>query len=122
MIVLADTSIWIDHLRSPDERLVALLEEGRILLHPFVIGEIALGTMPNYAFVLKRLALMPKALKASDDQLLHLIRRHRLNGVGIGYVDAHLIASTLLMAEGLLWTRDKRLHRTANAMGIAFPE
>jgi len=119
-MILADTSVWIDHLRVPDAMLQRLLEQGDVLLHPFIIGEIALGSMPQYAFVMRRLALMPQASKAADDKVLYFIRQHKLHGTGIGYIDAHLLAAALLTREGLLWTRDKRLHRIATAMGIAF--
>lgn len=119
-MILADTSVWIDHLRAPDARLQHFLEKGDMLLHPFVIGEIALGSMPRYAFVMRRLELMPQSAKATDDKVLYFIRQHKLHGTGIGYVDAHLLAAAMLTPEGLLWTRDKRLHRIAMAVGVAF--
>jgi predicted nucleic acid-binding protein len=107
-------------IRAPDGRQQDLLEKEEVPLHPFFIGEIAMGSMPQYAFVMRRLDLMPQASKAADDKVLYFIRQHKLYGTGIGYIDAHLLAAALLTPEGLLWTRDKRLHRIATAIGVAF--
>jgi predicted nucleic acid-binding protein len=119
-MILADTSVWIDHFHASDGRLQSLLEDSKILVHPFVIGEIALGNLRQYDVVMGNLAKLPKASKASDDNVLHLIRRYKLHGTGIGYVDTHLLASVLLTPEALLWTRDKRLAQTAHGLGVAF--
>jgi predicted nucleic acid-binding protein len=118
-MILADTSVWVDHFRSSDAELQVLLERREVLIHPFIIGEISLGNLAQHDLVMRSMARLPKAAKASDDNILYFIRQHRLHGTGIGYVDAHLLASALLTAETLLWTRDKRLAKVAGALGIA---
>lgn len=112
-MILVDTSIWIDHLRSGDAQLVTLLQDGNVLGHPWVTGELALGNLARRREVLKLLHNLPRATVATDVEVMTLIDHHRLFGLGIGYVDAHLLASTRLSAGGKLWTRDKRLHATA---------
>ncbi|NLS02898.1 PIN domain nuclease [Rhizobium sp. P32RR-XVIII] len=116
-MILVDTSVWVDHLRASDPNLRDFLEAREVLSHPFIIGEISLGNLPQYDLVLSSLELLPKAVKASDEDVLHLIKQRKLFGIGIGYVDAHLLASVLLTPEARLWTRDKRLEKTAWALG-----
>ena len=108
-MILVDTSVWIDHFRATDEVLVALLSEGRVLTHPMVVGELALGNLHNRREVLGLLDRLPKAPVATDDEALLFIERRELMGRGIGYVDAHLLAATALAESGLLWTTDRRL-------------
>lgn len=112
-MILVDTSIWIDHLRSGDAQLVTLLEDRKVLGHPWVTGELALGNLANRTEVLGLLRNLPQATVATDVEVMTLIDHHRLFGLGIGYVDAHLLASTRLSAGAQLWTRDKRLHAAA---------
>ncbi|MEA3045116.1 MAG: hypothetical protein QOH47_2954 [Sphingomonadales bacterium] len=119
-MILADTAIWVDHLhRGGDPQMVAALDAGEILLHPHVIGEIALGNLHERAAILRDLAALPPAVVAGDAEVLALIERHRLFGTGIGYVDAHLLASALLTPEATLWTRDRRLREAAERLGVA---
>ena len=118
-MILVDTSIWIDHLRARDERLVNLLTGGTVLSHPFVIGEIALGGLRNPSRVLKELQRLPVASVATDQEVLRLIRDRALGGRGIGYVDAHLLAAVRLSAGATLWTRDKRLLNVARELSLA---
>ena len=118
-MILVDTSIWIDHLRARDERLVNLLIGGTVLSHPFVIGEIALGGLRNPARVLNELQRLPVASVATDQEVLRLIRDRALSGRGIGYVDAHLLAAVRLSAGATLWTRDKRLLNVARELSLA---
>jgi predicted nucleic acid-binding protein len=120
-VILVDTSVWVDHLRAGDATLAALLEAGRVLTHPFVIGEIALGNMRQRAAVLSALSDLPTAIVAADAEVLAFIDRHALFGRGIGYVDAHLLASTLLTAGASLSTNDKRLRSVAEALNLASP-
>lgn len=120
-MILVDSSIWIDHLRSGDDRLRFLLTNGQALTHPFVIGELALGNLRQREAILTLLSQLPAAPCASDDETLRLIDRRQLFGLGIGYVDAHLLASVLLSAPARLWTRDKRLRSVANRLGVADP-
>jgi predicted nucleic acid-binding protein len=120
-MILVDSSVWIDHLRSGNAKLAGLLENGQVLVHPFVIGELALGNLKKRAQILTNLQDLPEAVVARDDEVLRFIGRHALHGRGIGYVDAHLLASARLTPDGSLWTRDKRLHAAAKRLGLAAP-
>jgi len=108
-MILVDTSIWIDHLRSADAALTSALEEKRVLSHPFVTGEIALGSLRSRELVLSLLRQLPSAQVATNDETLAFVDAHRLAGTGIGLVDAHLLASVALTQGARLWTRDRRL-------------
>jgi len=119
MPLLIDTSIWIDHIRAPDGELSAALNSGQVVVHPFVLGEIAVGSIANRAEVLSSIDLLPKAIVAEDREVLEMLDRHRLFGVGIGYIDAHLLASTLLTPDATLWSRDRRLSAAAVLLDIA---
>ena len=119
MRVLADTSIWIDHFRRSDARLAGLLDHGDIVIHPFVIGELLLGSVARASTMLNDLNTLPKATVASNDEVMELIIKKKLSGLGIGYVDAHLLASTMLTVEASLWTRDKRLLAAAKSLKLA---
>jgi predicted nucleic acid-binding protein len=118
-VILADTSVWVDHLRASDQVLAALLDTGMVLAHPFVIGELALGNLRQRDIVLNALANLPHASLATDAEVLHFIERHALFGRGIGYIDAHLLAAVQLTAGAELWTNDKRLHGIAVRLGLA---
>ena len=120
-MILADTSIWVDHLRRPNSEMIERLTARDILIHPFVIGELACGTLPNRA-ILQRLDDLPQIVQATHDEVLSLIEVHRFMGRGIGYIDAHLLASVIRDGSASLWTRDRRLKQIADEMGIAFPE
>lgn len=119
MLFLADTSIWIDHFRHTNVRLSNLLGRRNILLHPFVLGELALGHVPNLSVMIDDFRDLPQAPVADTEEVLQLISRDKLFGSGIGYVDAHMLASTLLKPDVRLWTRDKRLHAVATRLLIA---
>jgi len=118
-MLLVDTSVWVDHLRKGDAALEEALLDGRVGTHPFVIGEIALGTLHDRETVLGALCDLPRATRASDDEVFTFIDRQALHGRGVGYVDAHPLASTLLTPETRLWTRDKRLAAVAVALGVS---
>lgn len=118
-MILADTSVWADHLRAEDLTLASLLDSGKILMHPFVIGEIALGYLKQRDLILTRLKRLPRAVKACDAEVLHLIDNQGLIATGIGYVDAHLLAAVRLSPGAGLWTRDKRLGAVAERLGFA---
>jgi len=120
-MILTDTSVWIDHLRSGDPALTRLLELGRVLAHPFVTGELALGNLRQRAVVVGALRDLPQATVASDEEVLHLIDAEALSGLGIGYVDAHLLAAVRLTPGASLWTRDKRLHAVAARLNVVAP-
>ncbi|HET7327476.1 MAG TPA: type II toxin-antitoxin system VapC family toxin [Nocardioidaceae bacterium] len=116
-MILVDTSIWIDHLRSGDPELAGLLQEGQVLAHPWVTGEIALGHLSRRSEILRLLHSLPQATVATDREVLTLIDTQHLSGIGIGYVDAHLLAATMLTADSHLWTRDNRLATLARQHG-----
>ena len=118
-MILADTSIWVDHFRSGVDALAERLVAGEILIHPCVIGELALGNLARRDTILSTLAQLPRAPVATDDEMLRFIGANRLAGVGIGYVDAHLLASVRLSADARLWTRDRRLLGVAEDLGVA---
>ncbi len=118
-MILVDTSIWIDHLRADNSALTRLLDAGCVLMHPFVIGELALGRMRQREMILGALSDLPRAELATDAEVLGFIDREALFGRGIGHVDAHLLASTRLSAGATIWTRDARLRDVAKALGLA---
>jgi predicted nucleic acid-binding protein len=118
-LILVDTSIWIDHLRADNSALRGLLDAGGVLTHPFVIGELALGRMGQREMILAALLDLPRAELATDAEALGFINREALIGRGIGYVDAHLLASVRLTAGAQLWTKDARLRDVADALGLA---
>ena len=116
--MLVDTSVWIDHLRHGDSELTAALEAGQVDMHPFVVGELACGNLRARTELLGLLLALPPIAVATDNEVLFFIDEHELMGRGIGYVDAHLLASARL-GGATLWTRDKRLHATAAELGLA---
>jgi predicted nucleic acid-binding protein len=121
-LILVDTSVWVDHLRGGDAQLVDLLERARVVMHPFVVGEMACGSLRNRSSILELLLDLPAAAVAENDEVLGFIERHALHGKGIGYVDVHLLASAALTAGAKLWTRDKKLRVVAKALGFAFQD
>jgi predicted nucleic acid-binding protein len=119
-VILADTSVWIDHLRRSDASLAHVLREGLVLCHPFVIGELACGHLRQRAKVLDAMSELPSAPVATHHEVLVFVERHALAGRGIGWVDAHLLTSTALVGGAKLWTRDKRLSGVAADLHLAF--
>ncbi len=117
-MLLVDTSVWSDHLRRHDTTMAQLLEDGEVLTHPFVIGEIACGVFPQRRETLASLSGLPLAPLLGHTEVLGFIERHALAGRGIGFVDIHLLASALV-ANAALWTRDKRLAEAASSLGVA---
>lgn len=116
---MVDTSVWIDHLRKGNPGLATLLRDGHVLGHPWVRGELALGTLADRTRVLALLSNLPQATTATVDDVSGLIEARRLFGRGIGYVDAHLLAATLLTPNARLWTRDRRLEEVAAHLSVA---
>jgi len=117
-LILADTSVWIDHLRSDDEEMRELLDRGQIVIHPFVIAELALGSLKERRKTLALLDLLPAVRVARLSELRAMIEGRRLYSAGIGFTDAHLIASVFINTPTLLWTRDKQLRKAAEGLGI----
>lgn len=120
-MILVDTSVWVDHLRSGLPRLATRLQDGEVLIHPWVIGELACGNLRHRAQVLQLLQGLPTATVASDGEVLLLIEQEQLMGRGIGYVDAHLLASARL-TRCWLWTEDRRLAALARHLDVAAPD
>lgn len=118
-MVLVDTSIWIDHLRNNEPQLASLLTQNSVLGHPFVRGELALGNLRQRQVILSALDNLPQAPVAYADELSFFIETHALFGLGIGLIDAHLLASTQLSGNTKLWTRDKRLLAAAMRLNLA---
>ncbi|HEY6390113.1 MAG TPA: type II toxin-antitoxin system VapC family toxin [Bryobacteraceae bacterium] len=117
-MILVDTSVWINHLRQPDAKLQQALTERRVLMHPFVLGEIACGSLHRRSSILSDLVKLPSAVSAENYEVLSLLEQHRLFGKGIGWIDAHLLTSALL-THCRLWTDDARLHKVAVRFKIA---
>jgi predicted nucleic acid-binding protein len=118
-MVLVDTSVWVDHLRDNDPCLADLLMRNQVLSHPFVRGELALGNLRQRDVILSALDNLPQALVAFADEVNFFIETHTLFGLGIGLIDAHLLAATQLMGNAKLWTRDKRLLAVAVRLNLA---
>jgi predicted nucleic acid-binding protein len=119
-MMLVDTSVWIDHLRKSEPALIAALEAGQVLMHPFVVGELACGNLSNRVELLSLLYDLPPAPVATDAEALGFIDRRELMGRGIGYLDVHLLASVALAGTARLWTRDKRLATVAESLKLKF--
>ena len=110
----------MDHIRSKNAGLVRLLDSNSVFLHSFVIGEIAMGSMTNRLAVIRQLSKLPRSPMARHEEVMELIAAHRLFGLGIGYMDAHLLAAVRISPAALLWTRDRRLREAAETLSIAF--
>ena len=119
-MILTDTSVWIDHLRKTDDLLVSLLHSTQIVVHPFIIGELACGNLSNRIAFLALLKKIPSVPAARNEEVLYFIEHNRLMGAGIGFIDAHLLAALALSKNTFLWTRDKRLALLAEQLGMAF--
>lgn len=117
-MILVDTSIWVDHLRAGHPTLVSLLDRGLVLGHPWVTGELALGHLSQRHEILGLLSSLPQAEVATPAEILIFVERHRLQGLGIGYVDAQLLAATRLTPDTRLWTDDKRLAAAGSRLGL----
>jgi len=118
-MIVVDTSVWVDHFRNGAPQLVGALEDSEVLMHPFVVGEIACGNLANRGEVLRLFGDLPLAPVAADTEVLAFIERHALMGRGIGYVDVHLLASVVLAGDAKLWTRDRRLAVVAGELGFS---
>jgi len=119
-LILVDTSVWVDHLRIGNAQLAGLLEANAVLIHPYIVGEIACGSLTDRAWTLELLQQLPMADVAEPVEVLAYIELKCLHGKGIGYVDVHLLASTAI-AGVALWTLDKKLRTLARQLGCAMP-
>jgi predicted nucleic acid-binding protein len=120
MNVLVDTSVWVGHFKQRNEHLAALLEDGRVVCHPYVVAEVACGTPPNRRAIIAMLAELESTPVAAPDEILELIERRNLCGLGCGFVDMSLLASALLSDQTLIWTLDKRLEAMATGLNRAY--
>lgn len=118
-MILADSSIWIDHLRRPDPALAELMDNAWLLVHPFVIGEVALGHLREREKVLDLMTTFFEPVLPTHDEVIEVVYRHDLAGSGLGWVDVHLLASAMVTVDAALWTRDKTLARVAERLGVA---
>jgi predicted nucleic acid-binding protein len=119
-MVLIDTSVWVDHLQRSNAELVTLLNRGQVLAHPFVIGELVLGSLQQRGTILEALQNLPACPTATDAEVFSFINTNTLYGIGIGYVDVHLLAAARLMPTAKLWTLDKRLQAAAIRLELSF--
>ena len=119
-MILVDTSVWVGHLRNTDAQLADLLDRGAVVMHPFVVGEIACASLHDRSSILELLRDLPTAVVAEGEEVLGFIEHHALHGKGLRYVDVHLLASVLLTEGASMWTRDKCLRIAAEELGRAF--
>jgi predicted nucleic acid-binding protein len=119
-MVLVDSCVWIDHLRNKDDVLSRLLINGQVCIHPMIIGELACGNLRNRLSVIKLWQSLPHANQATHQEALHCLDKHSLFGKGIGFIDLHLLASTLLSTNTFLWTNDRRLKNIADGLKLSF--
>ena len=117
-MILVDTSVWVDHFRSPEPALARLVEASQLVMHPFVVGELAMGSLADRRLRLRLWAAMPTLPIVPLEEVLMLVERRRLYSRGIGYPDASLLASSLLTPDTLMWTRDRRLSEIAREFGV----
>ena len=118
-MILVDTSIWVEHLRHGSEELTALLKKVEVFSHPFVLGELSCGNLKNRREVLTLLQELPTATIAENEEVLELIEARKLMGHGIGWVDAHLLASAILSGSPL-WTADRKLRSLTATLGVLY--
>jgi predicted nucleic acid-binding protein len=118
-MVLVDTSVWVAHLRDGNMGLRALLNEGYVVCHPFIIGELACGNLKNRSEILSLLATLPMAIHAEHEEVMKFIENHSLMGKGLGTIDMHLLASAIL-SKVPFWTLDKKLNQVSLKLGLAY--
>jgi predicted nucleic acid-binding protein len=120
-MVLVDTSVWVSHLREGNTTLERLLNDGDVVCHPFIVGELACGNLKNRAEILSLLQALPTSIQAEHDEVMKFIENNRLMGKGLGYVDVHLLAAASLTGAPL-WTIDKKLDDVSQKMWLNFTE
>ncbi|MBI5681711.1 MAG: PIN domain-containing protein [Deltaproteobacteria bacterium] len=118
-MVLVDTSVWVEHFRSGNIGLKALLNDDLVICHQFIIGELACGNIKNRSEILSLLQAIPMAIRAGHEEVMRFIENYKLMGKGLGYIDMHLLASSIL-SKASLWTLDKRLHEVSVKLGLAY--
>ena len=118
-MILVDTSVWITHFRDGNSRLNKLLFDESVICHPLIIGEIACGYLKNRNEIISLLKSLPETLHVENDEILQFIDQRKLMGLGIGLIDIHLLASSIL-SDALLWTLDKRLYKVASMLNVFY--
>jgi hypothetical protein len=118
-LILIDTSVWVDHLHRGDEGVAALLEQGLVVMHPFVLGELACGALRRRNETLATLGALPEATTATHEEALAVIETFKLMGRGLGYIDVHLLASARIAGD-VVWSRDKSLDPAAVELRVGF--
>ncbi len=118
-MILVDTSVWMEHFRKGNAQLEEILDNGDVMCHPFIIGELACGNMKNRKEILSLMKALPMSCKASHDEILELIERRKLMGKGLGFIDMHLIASAFL-SNVYIWSFDKSLHKITAELKIDY--
>ena len=118
-MVLVDTSVWVRHLRQGDLILERLLNDGEVVCHPFVVGELACGNIANRTEILSLLKMLPMSRTATHEEVLWFIEQHHLMGKGVGYIDVHLCAAAVL-TDLSMWTYDRKLDEAGEALGIRY--
>lgn len=118
-MVLVDTSVWVSHLRDGNPHLEHLLYKGEVVCHPFIIGELACGSIKNRDEILSLLQSLPMAISPEHDEVLQFIESNALMGKGLGYIDVNLLASAIL-TDVPIWTLDKKLRLVSSAMSINY--
>ncbi len=119
-MILVDTSVWVDHLHVTEHALASLLDRAEVLMHPMIIGELACGNLQNRERLLSLWRDLPVIVTVTDDKALNFLEHHRLMGKGVGFIDVHLLAAVALHSDAVLWTRDQRLARPADELGLGF--
>lgn len=118
-LILADTSVWVKHFREGQTHLISLLEQGSISCHPFIIGELACGSLKNRTEIINLLEALPKVKVLEHIEVMEFIESQKLMSLGIGYIDTHLLGSSLL-SDYSLWTFEKSLEKTAKLLNIGY--
>jgi predicted nucleic acid-binding protein len=118
-MILADTSIWVDHIRSENSEILMLTQADQLVTHPYVIGELAMGNIQNRSTLIADMNDLVTLLPVRHAEVMSFIETRQLYGTGLQYVDVHLLASALATTDCVLWTRDKRLHAVAERLGVA---
>jgi predicted nucleic acid-binding protein len=118
-MVLVDTSVWVLHLREGNIDLERFLNNGEVVCHPFIVGELACGNLKNRIEILSLLQALPTATQADHEDVMQFIDNNQLMGKGLGYIDMHLLASALLTGVSI-WTTDKRLAEISKELRIGF--
>jgi len=118
-MVLVDTSVWVSHLREGNPKLEKLLNDGEVLYHPFIVGELACGNLKNRTEILSLLQSLPRSIEAEHEEVLQFIENYQMMGRGLGYIDVHLIASAVLTGV-LIWTLDRKLDEVSTKLGLGF--